>query len=194
MKRLSVLKKEQPLYLETAKQRIAEVLFIYPEKEFSLSDLAKEAKVKKSNIGSILSEMHQKGFIEITKLSTIWRIKSNLQHPHFTINKIIHNLALIYNSGLVEFLNNYFGHPKSITLFGSFRRGEDLSSSDVDIAIEKDDIKNYEIVRLRELSAFEKTIKRKIQVHLFSRKTVDLNVFNNIANGIVLCGFLEVKP
>jgi hypothetical protein len=33
-----------------------------------------------------------------------------------------------------------------------------------------------------------------VQLHIFSRSKVDLNLFANIANGIVLQGFLEVKP
>ncbi len=37
-----------------------------------------------------------------------------------------------------------------------------------------------------ELSEFEKYIKRRIQIHLFHRNTVDAHVFNNIANGIIL--------
>ena len=44
-----------------------------------------------------------------------------------------------------------------------------------------------------ELSEFEKQIERKIQIHEFNKKVIDLNLFNNIANGIVLIGFLEVK-
>ena len=42
------------LYDETARLRILAVLFKYPDKEFSLSDLAKEAGVAKANIGPIL--------------------------------------------------------------------------------------------------------------------------------------------
>ena len=45
-----------------------EVLFKYPEKEFSLSDLAKEAGVAKANIGSILNEFQAAGLINIEKL------------------------------------------------------------------------------------------------------------------------------
>lgn len=194
MKKLIISRKEQQLSIETARQRIAEIFFIYPEKEFSLSDLAKIAKVRKSNIGEILSEMDQKGFIEIIKLSNIWRIKANLRDPSFIKSKIVYNLALIYNTTLIEFLIENFKHPKAIVLFGSYRRGEDVSTSDIDIAIEKDDVNGYEVTGLRELSELEKSIKRKIQLHLFNRKNIDINVFNNIANGIVLSGFLEVKP
>ena len=40
--------------------------------------------------------------------------------------KIVYNLNFIYQSGLVEFLYETYNHPKSITLFGSFRKGEDI--------------------------------------------------------------------
>ena len=64
----------------------------------------------------------------------------------------------------------------------------------IDIAIENSGIKDYETKKLKELIKFENKINRKIQIHLFNRKKIDINIFNNIANGIVLSGFLEVKP
>src|SRR3989344_3413382 len=131
-----VHKKYLKLFEETAKNRIAEVLFKYPEKEFSLSDLAKEAGVAKANIGNILDEFQEVGLITIEKLSKIWRIKAHTENWLYKKSKIIYNLNFIYKSGLVEFLIDHFKNPKAIILFGSFRRGEDLSSSDIDIAIE----------------------------------------------------------
>ncbi len=188
-----VPKKYFELYQETAKNRIIGVLFRYPEKEFSLSDLAREARVAKANIGSILGEFHKIGLITIEKLSKIWRIKANQTNLVFIKSKIIYNLDLVYRTELVEFLVEYFKNPKVIILFGSFRKGEDLSNSDIDIAIESDEVKEYKITGLRELSEFEKVMGRRIQIHLFNRKSIDINVFSNIANGIVLWGFLEVK-
>lgn len=188
-----VHKKYHKLYEETAKQKIMEILFKYPEKEFSLSDLAREAGVAKANISNILERFQKIGVIKIEKLSKIWRIKANQESMFFNKNKIIYNLSFVYNSGLVEFLIDYFKNPKVIILFGSFRKGEDLSYSDIDIAIESNETKNYETMGLRELNEFEKIIGRKIQIHIFNRKNIDDNLFNNIANGIVLWGFLEVK-
>ena len=181
------------LYKETARNKVIEIFFKYTEKEFSLSDLAKESGVAKANIGAILNEFNESGLITIEKLSKIWRIKANQANWFFVKGKIIYNLNFIYQSGIVEFLADYFNNPKSIILFGSFRKGEDISSSDIDIAIESDSIKEYETIGLRELYEFEKVIGKKIQLHLFNRENVDINLFNNIANGIVLLGFLEVK-
>ena len=181
------------LSVETGMQKVAEVFFRYPEREFSLSDLAKEAGVAKANIGKILDNMYKMEFIEITKLTKVWRIKSNQQSLNFKKSKIVSNMNAVYQSGLIEFLNDHYNNPKAIVLFGSFRRGEDMSSSDIDIAIEMDHAKEYEIVKLSQLGEWEESLGRKIQIHLFDRKHVDINVFNNIANGILLSGFLEVR-
>lgn len=193
MKKPLVHKEYRRMYEETAKNRIMEVLFKYPEKEFSLSDLAKEAGAAKANISKILNEFQKAGLIRIEKLSKIWRIKANQTNWLFIRSKIIYNLNFIYGSGLVDFLMDYFQNPKSIILFGSFRKGEDISNSDIDIAIESDEQGKYKVIGLSELSALEQSSKRKIQIHSFNRNAVDLNVFNNIANGIVLWGFLEVN-
>lgn len=178
---------------KTAKNKVIGILFKYPEKEFSLSDLAKEAGVAKANIGDILEEFQKAGLIGIEKLSKIWRIRSNQVNLLYIKSKIIYNLNFIYKSGIIEFLIDYFKNPKAVILFGSFRKGEDLSKSDIDIAVESDEDKEYKIIGLKEFSEFEKIINRRIQIHLFNRKKTDVHVFNNIANGIVLWGFLEVK-
>ncbi len=188
-----VTKKYLGLLVQNSMQRVLEVLFRYPEKEFSLSDIAKEAEVAKPHIGAILANLEQLGFITITKLTKIWRIKANQQSGNFIKSKIVYNLNFIYQSGLVEFLIEHYGNPKAIVLFGSFRKGEDFSTSDIDIAIESetDEYKTFRLVTL--IENFEREIGRKIQIHLFNRKNIDGHVFNNIANGIVLSGFLEVK-
>jgi len=193
MKKPIVHKKYLMLYSETARQRVINVLMKYPELEFSLSDLAKEAGVAKANIGDILEDFCNRGLITIEKLSRIWRIKANQKDGNFVKIKIVHNMNNIYQSGLVEFLNEGYKNPKAIVLFGSYRNGEDISNSDIDIAIERDS-GEYMTIRLEELSELEKLLGRKIQIHLFSRKKIDSSIFNNMANGIVLSGFLEVRP
>ena len=194
MKKPIVIKRYDKYYIESAHQRVIQLFFTYPEKEFSLSEIAKEAKVKKSNIGKILNELHKQDFIDIIKLKTIWQVKANKDELNFIKFKIIYNLNFIYRSGLIEYLAEILHHPKSIILFGSFQRGEDTTDSDIDIAIWDDNIKEYKTTELKGLSYYEKEIKRNIQIHLFNDKSVDINIFNNIANGIVLYGFLQVKP
>ncbi|PIN89361.1 hypothetical protein COU60_04380 [Candidatus Pacearchaeota archaeon CG10_big_fil_rev_8_21_14_0_10_34_76] len=193
MKKPQGLNKEQMLYAETARQKVLQLFYKFPDKEFSLSDIAKEARVAKANLGVILVSLEAIGLIKIERLTKIWRVKSNQENWMFKRAKIVYNLNFIYQSGLVEFLNQSYNNPKAIILFGSFRKGEDTSSSDIDIAIESDVAKDYKVLGLRELSDFEKAIGRSIQIHEFNRKFIDDGLFNNIANGIVLMGFLEVR-
>ncbi len=189
----TVHKKYLKLYGETAKSKVIEVLFRHPEKEFSLSDLAREAGVAKANIGKILEEFQEVGLIDIEKLSKIWRIKAIQTSWLYIQSKIIYNLSFICKSGLIDFLVDFFKNPKAIILFGSFRKGEDISNSDIDIAVESNGLKEYKIIELKELAEFEQIVGRKIQIHLFNKENVDISLFNNLANGILLWGFLEVK-
>ena len=194
MKKPVVLKKEQIVIKEIAAQKVMYVLSKYPDKEFSLSDLAKEAGIAKGNIGQFIRALESEQIIKIERLSKIWRIRANRENPAFLRAKLLLNLAHIYTTDLIEVLNQHYRNPKAIVLFGSYRKGEDISGSDIDIGIENDDVKEYATVRLDELSKLEKQLDRKIQIHLFNRKTTDINLFNNIANGIVLSGFLQVRP
>lgn len=181
------------LMTESSTQRVLEILYKYPDKEFSLSDIAKESKVAKAHIGKILKYLQKIEFIEIIKLSKIWRIRANISDTNFKKNKLIYGYNQILNSDIIDFLNAKYNHPKAIILFGSFRNGEDISSSDIDIAIYLENIKEYQTIRLKKLSPYEKALNRKIQLHLFNNKNIDLHIFNNIANGIIISGFLEVN-
>ncbi|MBU2523179.1 MAG: nucleotidyltransferase domain-containing protein [Nanoarchaeota archaeon] len=194
MEKPFVPKKYHIFLMGTSKQKVLKVLFNYPEKEFSLTDLAKEATVSKAHLGRILENLLNENIIQIIKLSKIWRIKANQSNPRFINAKIVYNLGLIYESGLVEFLTDHFKNPKAIILFGSFRKGDDISTSDIDIAVEGYGVKEYTILNsqdIKNLKKYESFLNKKIQIHLFNPKNADRNVFANILNGIVLLGFLE---
>jgi hypothetical protein len=82
---------------------------------------------------------------------------------------------------------------KAIILFGSYRKGDDTEQSDIDIAAE---ISGNELPKIIELGFLQNHGYRKdvrINLYIFSRNHVDINLFSNIANGIVLTGFLEVR-
>jgi len=178
---------------ETARQRILQLLFLEPLQEFALSEIAELGKVSKSTASLIVLKLHKEGLVKLVQLSVVWRIQANYENPAFRREKILYNLSVIYRSGLVEYLNSIFGNPKAVVLFGSFSKGEDTMGSDIDIAIEDDSITGNTIASVKELESLERRIGRKITIHLFNRKDVDINLFNSIANGIVLSGFLEVK-
>ena len=76
--------------------------------------------------------------------------------------------------------------PKSIVLFGSFSKGEDIESSDIDIFVEAEEM---EI----DLTKFEKKLSRKINLYFDENlKKLGKNLKENIINGIVLGGVIEI--
>ncbi|RLI96702.1 MAG: hypothetical protein DRO96_02470 [Candidatus Aenigmatarchaeota archaeon] len=108
-------------------------------------------------------------------------------NENYLLEKKLYNIKSLYVSGLVEFLKVELSNP-SIILFGSYAKGEDTERSDIDLYIETPSKKDIT------LEKFEKKLKRNIQIfrhkNLFEIKNKDL--VNNIINGIVLNGFVEV--
>lgn len=194
MKRTIVPKRER-FADETATERLLRVFYWFPEVEFSLSELARQAGVSKSTASRLLNGLKEWGIVKVVDKGIILRIKANTENPQFLKLKIAHNLYSMFATNLVEFLNEALGQPRVIVLIGSFRRGEDTSTSDIDIAVETLENTEAKIVRPEGLERYERYFGgRKIEIHLFNRSSVDINFFNNVANGIVLSGFLEVKP
>jgi len=100
--------------------------------------------------------------------------------------KRVENLKMIYISGLSDFLEEKFPGT-TIILFGSYARGEDIHSSDIDIAIigGKDKFLNLE--------PLENLLKRKININFYSSwKDIHKHLKNNILNGIILTGSVEL--
>ncbi|HLD15040.1 MAG TPA: nucleotidyltransferase domain-containing protein [Candidatus Nanoarchaeia archaeon] len=179
--------------LERAYDKVHAWFFAYPQEEFSLNDVCKATDISKTTANLVVSELEKDGFLKISIIGKLWRIKSNPQHPYFKTRKIPFNLRLIYESPILDVIKKSLPNAKCIVLFGSFRWGDDIKDSDLDIAVEVLDNKPLEIfeIIIKELG-YRQNIKANI--HVFSRNKIDLNLFANIANGIVLDGFLEVRP
>ena len=193
MRRLRSSKKEQMFENKTSMQKVLELFFSSQYKEFTLTDVAGQSGVSKSQASSIVKGLSKKEIIVLKELGKkVWRIRANNESFEFKKRKIAYNLALIYSTRIVETLNEIYKNPKAIILFGSFRWGENGENSDIDIAIEVVKEKAIEILELKELEEIGKALGEKIKIHVFNRKKIDRNLLANIANGIVLYGFLEI--
>jgi len=167
--------------------------FSFPTKEISLNDLCEEVEISKTTANRIINALEEDGFLKKEVLGKTWRISNNQDHAYNTILKIPYNLELIYESEITNRIYEKFQSPRNIILFGSYRKGDDTEESDIDIAIEVLNNKEVEIYDLGKIDiGYRKNIP--IKLHVFSRKKIDLNLFSNIANGIILEGLLEVKP
>ncbi|HLD03118.1 MAG TPA: nucleotidyltransferase domain-containing protein [Candidatus Nanoarchaeia archaeon] len=180
--------------LEHAWEKVIHWFFAYPTDELSLSNLCRELKISKTSASEVVRELENEGFIEKKVLGRVWRLKANQEHPYFTSKKIASNLMMVYESGIIPVVLGRFPNSRAIVLFGSYRKGDDMQESDIDIAVEVLDNKPVRIIGLGNINQFGFRKNVKVNAHVFSRNHVDLNLFANIANGIVLHGFLEVRP
>lgn len=176
-----------------AYQKIMNWFFAYPNKEMSLNDLAQTLKISKTTVNKIIRVLVEEGFLKKQVLGKVWRITCNIQHPYNFTRKIGSNLILISESSILEEIHKLIPNPKAVVLFGSYRKGDDNEESDVDIAIETIDDEDLRIMELGIITQLGYRKDVQVNLHIFSRKKVDLNLFANIANGIILEGFLEVR-
>ncbi|HDR53393.1 MAG TPA: hypothetical protein ENN60_01815 [archaeon] len=184
--------------LDEAHQRVLEWFFAYPTKWINLSDLAKEVEVSKSTASAVVNYLIEVGFLKKEVLGKTWRISCEQEHPFNVIRKIPYNLQKVYESGVIQSIlqkvdAGEIPNPQTIILFGSYRQGVDDETSDVDVAVEVVDNKDLRVIKLMEISKMGYRKNVPVNLHIFSRNRIDLNLFANIANGIVLQGFLEVR-
>lgn len=179
--------------LSQAYQKVLHWFFSYPRKEMSLTDLATILKISKKSASVTVNQLITEGFLEKEEIGKTWRIKCNPLHEYNFSRKIAYNLQTVYETNILKLVWERIPNAKAIILFGSYRKGDDDETSDIDIAVE---VLGDEEPRIEELGVFDQLNYRKgvqVNLHTFSRNKIDLNLFNNIANGIVLAGFLEVR-
>lgn len=179
--------------LTEASLKVLYWFFAYPQRQIGLNDLAAETKIAKSTAKRVVEEFVKIGFLKKEIIGNVWRISCNQQHEYNHTIKIGYNLISIYQARILEEIHKKIGYSGAIVLFGSYRKGDDNEKSDIDIAVEVGEDQKLKIEKLKVLPNIGYRINIPVNLHIFSRKNIDINLFANIANGIVLDGFLEVR-
>ena len=180
--------------LNEAYQKALVWFFSFPNRGITLNDLSRELKLAKTTTNHVVNRLKKEGFLKVESLGRVWRISCNKEHHYNYTKKIAYNLMMIYDSGILERISQLVKNSRVVILFGSYRKGDDDKNSDIDIAVEVLGDKDIKIIELGFVPqiGFRKNVP--VNLHLFTRKSIDLNLFSNIANGIILDGFLEVNP
>ncbi len=180
--------------LNEAYNKVINWFFSFPDKEMGLNDISEALKISKTNANRIVNQLVKEGFLNLQQIGRIWRISCNKNHVYNYSRKIGYNLMMVYEAGIIEDIEKTIPHPRAIILFGSYRKGDDNEFSDIDIAVEVLDNQDLRIIRSGIFPQFGFRKNVTVNLHIFSRNKIDLNLFANIANGILLKGFLEVRP
>ncbi len=174
--------------LTNLQQEILRLLFIKTGESLNQRGIARILDVSDPAVMKALPKLEEENLIKVSqdKESKRWSIELNRDNPHAIWLKRSDNLKQIYESGLVKFL--YDSLPgATIILFGSYSLGEDTTTSDIDLAVIG--------VKLKELNLtkFDKILERKIILNYYgSFKDIHKHLLNNILNGIVLKGTVEL--
>lgn len=169
---------------------ILKPFFENPEKEFYIRELSRILKINHTTIRQKLNKLVKEGFLtkEETHLTSSYKMVLSQKWLNL---KLYYNLEKLHNSKLIEKIQREYDFP-IIVLFGSYSKASDDSKSDLDLCI----ISN--IKKRIEKEEFEKNINRKISLHFFTKEEFDNTIkknkglINNICNGIVISGELEV--
>jgi predicted nucleotidyltransferase len=169
--------------------KVAGVFFDEPTKEHYLIEISKKADIAHTSVKNYLNVLKKNSIInekiEIKGTRKFPIYTAEINNKDYKEYKKIYNHLELLESGISAFLKEKL-MPKVIVLFGSYRKGDDTEESDIDLFLEcqKEDL---------DLSQFEKRLKRKIQLHFKTRfNHYPMELKNNIINGIVLEGYLEV--
>src|SRR3989344_5614192 len=174
--------------LTNLQQAILRLLFVKAGESLNQRAIAKRIEVSSPAIMKALPNLEKESLIKLTqdKESKRWAIELNRENHKVMQLKRADNLKLLYESGLADFLEKEFAGG-TIILFGSYSRGEDTSKSDIDIAIIGRKDKNIK------LTEFDKKLERTIFINFYpSFKDIHKNLKENIFNGIVLAGGIEI--
>ena len=154
--------------------------------------LARKTGLNQNTIVNITDKLAQEGIItkEKDKETNKVSIKGNTHNQMFLLQRKFYNIKKIYESGLIEHLNDKLHYP-TIILFGSYAKAENTKNSDIDIFIICD-----EKIKL-DLSEYYDKLGAEIQLFIHTKKEFDTlkktnkELMNNVINGSILSGFVE---
>lgn len=167
------------------KQKILKLFQDSPTTDFLLRQISRLAGVAPPSTLKYLKELQKEGLINKSEKGLYPAYRAIRDNPSFKELKKWSTAHEINKCGLTDYLIDACG-PDAIILFGSAAKGEDIESSDIDLAILAQEAK-------LDLAAFENRLKRKISI-LFIKRFSNLSpeLKNNIINGIILSGYLQV--
>jgi len=158
-----------------------------PTARLRVRQIERTLKLPLPSVIRYTKELKDEKILKDSDVAGIKLYSADILSNEYKLEKKCHNLKRTIKSGLIEYLKKELINP-TIVLFGSYSKAEDIESSDIDLYIET---QGKEKINLEK---YEKILNKKIQVFIYPniKKIENKELANNIINGIVLNGFLEV--
>ncbi|MBI5398659.1 nucleotidyltransferase domain-containing protein [Candidatus Woesearchaeota archaeon] len=165
--------------------KVLQQFFDFPRKAFLIRELSRNIKLSVPSVRLHVKALLAEGLIMNDKTGLYPSFRAVRESLLFKLLKAQNIILRLYQTGVLNAVEKA-AYSSCIVLFGSASRGEDTEESDIDLFVQAKRIK-------LDLSKFEKALNRNINV-LFEpdMKTISPELLNNLANGIVVYGYLKV--
>jgi len=169
------------------KELVKNYFFIHPTNKIRVRQLERELGAPLPSVIRYTKELVQERILSTTTIAGARVFFADRSSSQYTWQKRLFNLNALHSAGIIKYLEQEHSRP-TVVLFGSYMRGEDTEESDIDIYIETPGTARINLER------FHRTLHRKIQVFKYKsiRDVENKELANNILNGIILTGFVEV--
>jgi len=164
--------------------RVLRVFLDYPTTHFQLREICRLLKMGMPSVRNHVRKLERQGFVRKEKRG-VYQSYVSTRNELFKLYKRNDILLRLHDSGLLSFLADKFV-PDCVVLFGSAARGEDVEDSDMDLLVIAKEKKV-------EFEPFEDKVRRRISLHFEEKvSNVPKELLNNVVNGIVVYGYLEI--
>lgn len=117
------------------KERVLELFFNEPSKQWHFSEIVRTAKVSEPIAGKWLKELLKEKIIQRFKpAGRMPFFKGNFRHENYRSLKKIYAMQKLYETGLLSKLQR-LDKAKAVVIFGSFARSDWNTGSDVDLFV-----------------------------------------------------------
>lgn len=164
-------------------ERVAELFFLRPRKVRHLRELSRESGLSVSTVSSAVEELEKEGLLKVEK--NVTKEIEATKNREFRDLKRAYNLRRLAETGLIDEVEKQH-RPDTLVLFGSYSKGEDDETSDIDLAA----VNGKETSP--DLSGYEELLERKINVQEVRLEEAGENFKATLANGVVLRGYLDL--
>ncbi len=162
--------------------KVLEVFFKEPTKIHFIREISKKILLAQTSVRNHIKKIEKEGLIIKKEAKPFDGFVANRENEKLLFYKQIYNLYSLFNVKM-EIIQKIA--PKTLVLFGSYQKGEDIEGSDIDLLVVSKVKK--EII----LEKYEKELSRKL--HLTFIKDIndlDKSVKINVKNGWILYGRL----
>jgi predicted nucleotidyltransferase len=169
--------------------KIASIFFKEPTTNHNLKEICKKTNLAHTTTTRELQKLQKTQIINKKNVMKGKRsfpeYQANTDNHNYKHYKQLHNIEQLHATNTINKLYDQLS-PTAIVLFGSYAKGEDIETSDIDLYIQcpKEHIN---------LAEEEQQLQRSVQLHFNTDfKTYPSELKNNIINGITLKGQIIV--